>query len=149
MKLSAPLLIVLGLLATSITGLPNNQEKNKASHSPAAITTNTSTDASTDASTEWHKRAEMYTQPGVARDELVKTLGERVLDHLLVTMMDPAFAIHIAETQAGKGDGDEVQERDEKTLVKRLNWDQFIWCASNPTDEDCPWGMRFNPFFSG
>lgn len=92
----------------------------------------------------------MYTQPGVARDELVKTLGERVLDHLLVTMMmNPAFAIHIGAKQAGKGDGDEVQERDEKTLVKRLTWDQFIWCANNPTDEDCPWGMRFNPFFSG
>lgn len=139
------LLATLGLLATSITGVPTTDQTPKAADSLTAIEPN----ASTDADTEWRRQAEIYAQPGSARVELIKKLGERILDNLLaMENKNSTIAIHTAlPPQKGKTDEGGVQERDESTLVKRvISFDKFLWCTRHIDDGSCPWGLRYNFF---
>ncbi|TLD32297.1 hypothetical protein E2P81_ATG05273 [Venturia nashicola] len=151
MKLSTPLLTILGLLATSTTSLPTTGETSKTTSSLSAINHGFPSYAHT----ERRHQGDMYAQPGPARDKMVKKLGERILDELLsMEKKDPTIAIHTTPPQQkGNGgeqeDAGEVQERDEKILAKRIGRERFFYCFTHNEDvKVCPWGMLFNPLFN-
>lgn len=144
MKFTTPLLAAIAIMATGTTALPTTQQTTVTSIS-ASSQDQPSSIPSHDQTNPYKPNKNLHTPPGLARSTAIQWLGdsENVDQWISRGELNDVEILKLEDIlELEKRDGVQVVK------VKRMSWDKFWWCATHNEDDSCPWGMKYNPFFT-